>query len=155
MAGRPSKYDPNMCKQVTKLCRLGATTQEVADFFDVHRDTILEWQNTHEEFAFAMRTGKLHADVKVANALYKKATGYTIKEKIDCGKDENGEPIEKTKVTRIYPDTVACIFWLKNRQPDKWRDKQEVSVESTKPIVFAYALPDEPPTAPDSNGEVA
>lgn len=43
---------------------------------------------------------------------------------------------EKTK--EVAPDTTAQIFWLKNRRPDKWRDKQDIqhsgSMEVNNPL---------------------
>ena len=46
--------------------------------------------------------------------------------------DEEGRKCEKeelkTGIDEVYipGDTTAQIFWLKNRKPDQWRDKQEV-----------------------------
>lgn len=155
MAGRPSKYDPKFCKQVLKLSRLGATTQEIADFFEVHRDTVNEWANAHEEFATAMRSGKLEADAEVAHSLYRRAKGYSHKA-IKIHFDKDGLVNTHDYIERYPPDTTACIFWLKNRQPDKWRDRQEVAVDSAKPIVFAYTMPDQPPEPPTPDeGEAA
>lgn len=34
--------------------------------------------------------------------------------------------VTKEVIKEVQPDTTAQIFWLKNRQPDKWRDKQDV-----------------------------
>ena len=37
------------------------------------------------------------------------------------------------RVTKVItkqqaPDTTAQIFWLKNRKPQEWRDKQETEI---------------------------
>ena len=48
------------------------------------------------------------------------------------------EVLAERKVKEVVPDTTAQIFWLKNRKPDKWRDKQEVNlsgqVETNNPF---------------------
>lgn len=38
------------------------------------------------------------------------------------------EMLVERKVKEVEPDTTAQIFWLKNRKPDKWRDKQDVQI---------------------------
>lgn len=39
-----------------------------------------------------------------------------------------------TPTTRHYPpDTTACIFWLKNRRPDLWRDKPDPTNDDNAP----------------------
>ena len=46
-------------------------------------------------------------------------------------RQEDGTNGSKTTTTekQVAPDTAAAIFWLKNRQPDIWRDKKEMVVE--------------------------
>lgn len=140
--GRPSKYDPAYCDQVEKLCKLGATDEEIADFFAVHVDTIYEWKSVHSEFSEAVKRGKILADAEVAHSFHKRATGYKYDEvtyeKIGAGEDlvevgEDGmesvkQDLYKKKVVtkEVPPDAGAGLNWLKNRQKDKWRDKVEV-----------------------------
>lgn len=63
------------------------------------------------------------ADAKVVASLYKRANGYSHPA-LDI-RTVDGEVVE-TEYTKHYPpDTVACIFWLKNRRPDLWRDRKE------------------------------
>ena len=64
-------------------------------------------------------------------SLYERARGF-------CYTEEKREDIElfdkeakifvpATKVTKtrkfVPPDTTACIYWTKNRDPERWRDK--------------------------------
>ena len=98
-AGAPTKYDKAMNEQVTKLCLLGATDIDLADFFGVCKSTITNWKNEYPEFLASIKAGKEDADAKVANSLYK---------------------------TALDGNTTAQIFWLKNRRSKQWRDKQEV-----------------------------
>ena len=76
------------------------------------------------EISEALKRGKEVVDIQVENALLKRALGYSYTEK----KTENGPDGKKVTVTvkEVIPDTTAQIFWLKNRRPDVWRDKQEI-----------------------------
>jgi hypothetical protein len=122
--GRPTKYKTEYCEQATKLCRLGATDEELADFFEVNTDTIYEWQKVHPEFSEALKKGKLLADAEVADKLYQRAIGYIGKTTKFATYE--GQISDSMEVEEHYPpDTTAAIFWLKNRQRKKWRDKVE------------------------------
>mgnify|MGYP006311803415 CR=1 FL=1 len=77
------------------------------------------------EFAEALKKGKQVVDAKVEKSLLKRALGYEFEE-VKVTVNESGQKkVEKTK-KQIKPDTTAQIFWLKNRLPDKWRDKHEI-----------------------------
>ena len=121
VAGRPSKYKPEYAEQVYKLCLLGATDKELADFFGVSEQTLNTWKSQYPEFLESIKRGKLVADAEVAQSLYKRAKGYTYEEKTF----ENGE-LTRTVIKEVAPDTGAAMAWLKNRRPQYWRDKQEI-----------------------------
>lgn len=134
--GRPSKYDPAKTpEQAYKLCLLGATDKELADFFGVSEQTLNNWKAQHPAFLESLNRGKIDADARVAQSLYHRALGY---EHPDTDiRVVNGEVVMTPTVKRYPPDTVAAIFWLKNRQRGKWRDKVEHDhgVQSDNPIV--------------------
>lgn len=123
IGGRPTDYRPEFAKQAAKLCLLGATDNELADFFEVHRATIYRWKHDHPEFCAAITNGKEHADERVERALYHKAIGYTFdSEKVF---QYEGQVIRAPIVEHVPPSDTAAIFWLKNRRSGVWRDKQE------------------------------
>ncbi|HET8839735.1 MAG TPA: terminase [Flavobacteriaceae bacterium] len=127
--GRPTKYKKEFSDQARKLCLLGATDNELADFFEVSEVTINAWKKEFPEFLKSIKSGKINADSEVADRLFKRAIGYQYKEL----KEEYG-PSEilktKTETTKtVTPEVTAQIFWLKNRQPEKWRDKQNIEAE--------------------------
>jgi hypothetical protein len=127
--GRPTKYDSKYNDQAYKLCLLGATDKEIADFFEVNEDSIHEWKKVYPEFSESLKKGKTLADANVGQRLYERALGFEHDSEeikvVSMGKE--GSKIERVPIRKIYPpDTVAAIFWLKNRQPGKWRDKQEI-----------------------------
>ena len=121
--GRPSKFDEKMCEQAEKLAKLGATDKEMADFFDVSESTLNLWKEEHPEFSESLKRGKTIADAEVSHKLYHRALGYEHPEdKIFL---HEGSPVVVPTVKHYPPDSTAAIFWLKNRQRDKWRDRQE------------------------------
>lgn len=125
--GRPTKYQSGFAEQAGKLAKLGHTDAEIADFFGVSESTLNLWKKRHADFSESLKSGKDRADAKVAESLYRRAMGYShpaVKIMVI------GKSIEQVPYIEHYPpDTTACIFWLKNRQPKNWRDKvqQEVS----------------------------
>ena len=122
---RPSKYRAEFAEQALKLCRLGATDKELADFFGASENTINRWKSDHPAFRESLKEGKSMADAQVADRLFKRATGYEHDAvKIDADAKTGAEHIVQY-VERYPPDTTACIFWLKNRRPDLWRDKTQ------------------------------
>lgn len=124
-AGRPTKFEPEFCQQAKLLCKLGATNDDMAEFFGVHVSTFHDWRKANPELDEAIKLGRIVADSKVADSLYKRARGYrhkAIKHFI-----HEGCVIAEEYIEHYPPDTAACIFWLKNRRPDLWQDKKEVT----------------------------
>jgi len=103
---------------------LGATDTELADFFGVTEQTLNNWKKSKDGFFEALKAGKSMADAQVASRLYERATGYSHAE--DKVFVNNGEVIVVPTTRHYPPDSTAAIFWLKNRQPARWRDKHEL-----------------------------
>lgn len=125
--GRKSKYTAEAARQAEELARLGVTDEQIAAVLGIAVSTLNRWKARHVVFSRALKAGKDVADARVVQSLYRRATGYTHpEEKIF---QYEGEPV-RVKTMKCYPpDTTACIFWLKNRRPDLWRDKHEVGGE--------------------------
>lgn len=127
--GRPTKYKEEYATTVVKHAMLGVTNEELARVvFEVPLKTLERWISRHEDFRGALKRGREEADTGVAASLYRRALGYSHDaEKIFY--DPKTAAVTKVKFTQRYaPDTIACIFWLKNRRPDLWRDKQNVEL---------------------------
>jgi hypothetical protein len=134
--GRPSGFKPEYIEQAEKLCKLGATDIEVADFFGVDVRTLYRWKGQFPEFCQSLKAGKEVADERVERSLFARANGYEHDE-VDIRVVANA--VVQTPIRKFYPpDTTACIFWLKNRRPDLWRDKIEHSGDSEKPIQIQF-----------------
>ena len=123
--GRPTLYRAEYAEQARKLCRLGATDKELADFFGVAESTLNKWKEDHPEFSESLKEGKGLADAEVADKLYKRATGYEHAAVKIVANANSGQEHIVHYTERYPPDTTAAIFWLKNRRPDLWRDKTE------------------------------
>ena len=111
--GRPTKYRAVFAKQAAKLSELGATDAELAEFFEIDLRTLYRWKVEHEKFRHAIKPAKDIADERVERSLYQMAMG-------------NAD---------LPPNVAAAIFWLKNRQPGRWRDRQDLKVDGSMTLV--------------------
>lgn len=147
--GRPSRYKAEYVEQAYRLCLLGATDAEMADFFRVTEQTLNNWKKSHPEFFESITRGKLLADAEVAEKLYQRAKGYSH----EAVKIFNHQGVEMIVpyVEHYPPDTQAASLWLRNRQPAKWRDKQDIEhsgeVKTAPPVIQILAYDDDTDTA--------
>lgn len=127
--GRPTKYQPEYVEQAYKLCLLGATDPEIADFFGTCVKTLYNWRDEYPDFLQAIHDGKLKADAEVAYKLHGRATGFEWEEE-QIVKLKTGQFSEKYEIVKINkvvpPDTSAAIMWLTNRQKGLWRNTQSL-----------------------------
>ena len=121
--GPKPKYDPVFAGHARRLCMMGATMQELADYFGVARCTIATWSAQYPDFGQAVAEGRLAADSVIAERLYDKAKGYEAEAERLVQIDGEWRPVSYTR--RLAPDTQACIFWLRNRRPQNWRERVE------------------------------
>ncbi len=138
--GRHSSFKEEYIGQAEKLCALGATDVELADFFGIDISTLYRWKNEFEGFCEAIKTAKEAADNRVERSLYARATGYTFDtEKVVGGKD-GAEVVPYRE--HVPPDTTAMIFWLKNRMPKQWRDRriEEISGLDGGPLTIVTGV---------------
>lgn len=118
--GSGSKYKKDYDRQAAFLAARGVIDKELAVFFGVNEVTIHNWKRNHPSFAQALKKAKEEPDERVVNSLYNRALGMTLTERSSGPK---GEIVTRKE---IAPDTVAMIYWLKNRRPHEWRDKHEI-----------------------------
>ena len=128
-AGQPTKFSVGMLGHARLLAEHGFTDVKLAEFFGVAMSTISKWKVDQPKFSEALKAGKAISDAKVERSLFERATGYSHP---DSHISVHQGVVTVTPTIKHYaPDTVACIFWLKNRKPAEWRDKVESSVEHT------------------------
>ena len=123
--GRKSAYKEEYNQLAENYALLGATDKEMADLFSVTERTFNKWKKDYPEFLQSLKKGKNIADANVASRLYNRAIGYSCKA-TKFATSEGRITDSKEYIEHYPPDTTAAIFWLKNRQTEKWRDKKEV-----------------------------
>ena len=115
---------------------------QIAGKMGVSSTTYYRWLNEYEQIREAIKKGKAPVDQEVENALLKRAKGYDYIETVtdyyfsETEKDEDGNPkkiIKNIRMTKKHmaPDVGAAAFWLKNRRPDRWREKREEQIQVT------------------------
>lgn len=100
--GKYEKWlEPDNLLLLEAWARDGLTDEQIASNIGIRRETLCEWKKKYPNISNALKRGKEVVDIEVENALHKLAVDGNI---------------------------TAIIFWLKNRKPDKWRDKpKEIS----------------------------
>ena len=126
---------PEREEVISTWARNGLTKEEIAEQMGTSRSTLAEWEKKCPDISDALKNARAYADARVENALFKKAVGYTvkvpreirhkhIKYNSDGRKTEEIEDVEITMVDEyVHPELGAIAFYLKNRMPDKYRDK--------------------------------
>lgn len=103
--GRPTVYRSDLHPTLASYwAQEGLTELQMAERLGVTSRTISAWKVAHPEFLQALKTTKDEADSKVIESLYQQA---------------------------VKGNVTAQIFWLKNRQPDKWRDAWKIEQSGT------------------------
>ena len=137
--------------EVEGWARDGLIDEQIAKNLGVAYSTFRVYKSKHPALSAALKRSKAIADREVENALFKNATGYEYTEEqaiklkrvfyLD-GKRHEEERVEVVEVKKYrFPDTTAQIFWLKNRKPKEWRDKQEVEHSGDLGVVIVDDIP--------------
>uniref|UniRef100_A0A6H1ZEU7 Putative terminase n=1 Tax=viral metagenome TaxID=1070528 RepID=A0A6H1ZEU7_9ZZZZ len=146
--GRPKKKEESINKKLLKeLYLLGKTDAQVAELIGVNVLTIHRWKKKFPNLCKTLKDWKQEADEKVEKSLYQRALGYEVEEitqepRISLDKDNGKERvlvITKIVKKQVAASEVACIFWLKNRQPDKWRETKEFTIPDADKYFKAIA----------------
>ena len=124
---KPVKWNEDRIRQAYLMALLfGATDTQISKVMGVSEHTITYWKRTKPEFLEALNKGKLTKDEQVERSLLERALGYSHP---DVHISNYQGEITTTKITKHYPPSeVACIFWLKNRQRQKWADVQKSQI---------------------------
>jgi len=105
---------------------------DIAKKLGVSTSTFEQYKKQYPEFLEALKRGKAPIDFEVENALLKRAMGYTFTEtKREIENLDNGVILVKSvteTIKEVVPDVTAQIFWLKNRNSQRWRDVKGVEM---------------------------
>lgn len=115
------KYEYWLTKEGLTLlagwARDGLTDEQIAANMGIGYSTLQAWKTKYQDIKDTLKKGKEVVDYAVENALLKEA---------------------------LSGNTTAQIFWLKNRRPDKWRDKPEgTGTDQSETGVIVLAPEDE------------
>jgi hypothetical protein len=131
--GRKSAYDTKIKPRLLEIagwCRDGHTDKNICVALRITEKTFCKYKLLKSELLQATLINKEIADLTMENSLYKRGNGFQYEETTqELRENEEGDKVLTiTKVIEkmVVPDTTAASLWLRNRRPDKWRDKQQV-----------------------------
>lgn len=135
--GREINYHPGFCHIAERACIISSTNVDLAEMFGASTTAITFWQNKYPDFARAVAAGKARADEQVEKSLAHRANGYSYEEEVlitVAGPRGSGSSVERHKVKKHFPpDPTSMIFFLKNRKPQDWRERQPDGADSGDP----------------------
>lgn len=146
------KYDRWLTEEgllkITGWARDGLIDKQIAHNMGVSYTSLREWKNQFPAIAEALRKGKEVVDREVENALFKSAIGYTqtIRKPVkvrdveyDPGTGRKVREVERwvavEEEIHVPPQVTAQIFWLKNRKPDQWREKNDLTLTPSNGVL--------------------
>ena len=136
--GARGKYHEWLTKEGLTLiegwAKDGLIDEQIAANIGITTTTLYDWKKKYADFSDALKKGKEASDYEVENALFKSATGYEYEERKEVQEVVDGVMRKRVEVTRkqVPPNATSAIFWLKNRKPDKWRNKQEIEISKLR-----------------------
>lgn len=118
--------------------RNGLTDEQLANNMGINVATLYTWKKKYGEINDALKRGKEVVDIEVENSLLKAAKGYFVDEEKQYISEVNGVVTKRKEITKKYiaPNTTAQIFWLKNRKPIEWRDKNIVELDGEERVII-------------------
>lgn len=154
--GAPSKYPTHVEPRLDEVLEWkgnGLTDEEIANNLGISHQTLITYKQQFPEFLEAIKTGKNAADCKVINAMFKRAIGYEYEEVTTVTRKGPDGTTTETRVVKKQeaPNTTACIFWLKNRCPEHWRDRHENELTNPDGKPIEITIKNEP-AAPAAAG---
>lgn len=144
---RQSNYEAYVMPRLEEIkhwCREGLTDAEIAKRLGVAARTFTNYKRKHKDLMKVIIEGKSIADYRVEDALYKRALGYqadetTRERKFNKDTQEYETVITKIVTKEIVADPTSMIWWLKNRKPETWRDRQEINIDGKLDIETKYS----------------
>lgn len=122
-------YGKIVINTILSLTREGKTNREIASILGITNNMLLLWLRSTPNLQSAVEDARDFLEAAVEQSLLSLAVGYSHDEtKVFC--DKYGNITEHT-IKRHYPPHFNAIqFLLKNLKPEKWKDKQEVTINS-------------------------
>ena len=145
--------EPDGLLKLEGWARDGLNDEQIAKNMGINVATLYKYKNLYSKINEALKRGKEVIDIEVENALLNKAMGFKVmvkkSYKVKDVEYDNGRKVKESERIEmvdeeqyIPPDTTAQIFWLKNRKPAEWRDKQNAEIEQNKPFEVSITVVD-------------
>ncbi len=124
----------------------GCTLTDLSKRMNITRTTLRSWREKNDELDKVIVEGMTSSDVKVENSLFQRCLGMTVtdkyyEERYNKETKEMVKVLVKEVVREIAPDVKACMYWLKNRMPDRWQDKREVVIDTENDNTGVFVMP--------------
>ena len=121
---------------LTGWSREGMNLEEIAEKMGIGVATLRRWRKKYPKIDEALKRGSDAADIAVESALLKRAVGYVVEE-VTKQLDKSGELVVVKVVQKVVePNVTAQLFWLKNRRPDLWSERVDVTDKLVE-VVFS------------------
>lgn len=119
-------------EKVANWAACGCSNEQIARNMGINARTLQRWIEKHSQICQAIKKGRARSIEAIENALFKNAIGdvYEETEVVETLKD--GSTRSKVTRKRMKPDTTAQIFYLKNRAPDRWSDRKDLSIDDMR-----------------------
>lgn len=135
---------PNL-DAIRAYARAGYSMEAIASILGVAYSTFRNYSKTHTALKDALRTSKAIANMKVENAAFLASTGRTVtlkkpfKLRRRYYDETTGKMIKEEEVIEyadqeefIPPTPTAFMYWLGNRDPDRWKYQNKLAAENTE-----------------------
>ena len=121
---------------LTGWSREGMNLEEIAEKMGIGVATLRRWRKKYPKIDEALKRGSDAADIAVESALFKRAVGYVVEE-VTKQLDKSGELVVVKVVQKVVePNVTTQLFWLKNRRPDLWSERVDVTDKLVE-VVFS------------------
>lgn len=115
------------------LAGAGLTNQQLAKAIGLSPSQFSDFLKKNPDFWDKLDAAKETPNRQVEQSLFRSAMGYATRELHKVA----GKPV-KVVLRERAPDVTACIFWLKNRDPKRWRDVIDVNLSLRDRMSRAY-----------------
>ena len=124
--GRATSFDFRTIPIIRGMALSGSSDKQIAEFLGISPKTFEYWAGHIPLLVGALKDGRQFANANVAKSLYRQAVGYTIPEEKIFYDSKRGRAVRVRGKKFYAPNPVPGIFWMKNKDPDNWKDTRQV-----------------------------
>ena len=134
------KFVKDRLDEVEEWASNAVSHSEMAKNLGVSYSAFRKYKDKHKALQEALDNGRVRAVAVVESALFKRAVGFEYSERTVEKKDVAGKRTEFIRETKKYQpgDTLAMMYFLNNRAPDKWKAKREDRADTEMNVTIAF-----------------